>query len=155
MKQFNTLTALTCGLVLSWPSVGQAQQAGVLTVEVFANSAMHITPAPGPALPYKLNVYRVDALQNLEKSLTQALPQNEADARRWLAANQARIQREVQPQAVAAANAVALAHHYRINRLPAMVIDRKAIVYGLTDVDAAVARYKASGVASPAARSKP
>ena len=66
MKQLNTLTALACGFLLSWPSVGQAQQAGVLTVEVFANSAMHITPAQTSGLPFKMDLYRLDAMQNAE-----------------------------------------------------------------------------------------
>ena len=123
---------------------GAAHAQGVLTVEVFANSAMHITPRPDQRLPYQLKVYRMDGLQQLEASINQQLPKNEGDARAWLQANQGRIKREVTPQAVAAAHGVALAHHYKIKRLPAVVIDRQAVVYGLTDVEAAIQRYQAA-----------
>lgn len=131
-------------LALGWMSRAQAQTPAMpITVEVFANSAMHITPA-GEArseLPYKIDVYYVDGLQMLEQSLNQELPQTEPEARQWLAENQARIQREVAPVAIAAANGMALAQHFKIKRLPAIVIDRKAVVYGLTDVTEAVERF--------------
>ena len=132
------------GLLAALALAGAAHAQGVLTVEVFANSAMHITPRPDQRLPYQLKVYRMDGLQQLEASLNQQLPKNEGDARAWLQANQGRIKREVTPQAVAAANGVALAHHYKIKRLPAVVIDRQAVVYGLTDVEAAIQRYQAT-----------
>ena len=150
MKARSCFQRLVLAGVLAMAGTAQAQC--VLTVEVFANSAMHITPVPaqGQALPYKLSVYRLDALQRIETTLNQQLPQKEADARAWLQANQARLKREVTPQAVAAANGIALAHHYKIKRLPAMVIDRKAVVYGLTDVGAAIERYQATRGASAA-----
>lgn len=132
------------GLLAALALAGAAHAQGVLTVEVFANSAMHITPQPDQRLPYQLKVYRMDGLQQLEASLSQQLPQNEAQARDWLASNQARIQRQMTPQAVEAANGIALAHHYKIKRLPAVVIDRQAVVYGLTDVEAAIRRYQAT-----------
>ena len=150
--RFEFLRSLALAASICTSIAGTAQAQGVLTVEVFANSAMHITPVPaqGQALPYKLSVYRLDALQRIETTLNQQLPQKEADARAWLQANQARLKREVTPQAVAAANGIALAHHYKIKRLPAMVIDRKAVVYGLTDVGAAIERYQATRGASAA-----
>lgn len=132
------------GLLAALALAGAAHAQGVLTVEVFANSAMHITPQPDQRLPYQLKVYRMDGLQQLEASINQQLPQNEAQARDWLASNQARIQRQMTPQAVEAANGIALAHHYKIKRLPAVVIDRQAVVYGLTDVEAAIRRYQAT-----------
>ena len=117
---------------------------GVLTVEVFGNSAMVITPRPSADLPYKLDIYRLDGLQRVEQALNQQLPQNEADARAWMMENQQRIQRELGPQAVATANGMALMHYYGIDRIPAIVIDRKTVVYGVTDVDAAIQRAHVS-----------
>lgn len=133
---------LICACALLLPAAqAQAQQASVSVVEVFANSAMHITPENSQGLPWRLDIYRLDALRQIERQLSQNLPQTEAEAMAWLRANEARIRREVQPLAVQAANGVALAHYYRIERLPAIVIDRKAVVYGTTDVRAAVGRY--------------
>ena len=104
MKQLNTLTALACGFLLSWPSVGQAQQAGVLTVEVFANSAMHITPAQTSGLPFKMDLYRLDAMQNAEHQINQVLPKTEAEAMAWIKANEARLRKQLQPAVVNSAN---------------------------------------------------
>ena len=138
--------AITLALALLAPGAQAQQQkdaptVAVSAVEVFANSAMPITPKGGKGLPYRVDIYRMDALQQIERQLSQGLPQTEAEAMAWLRANEARIRRSVQAQAVQAANGVALAHYYRIDRLPAIVIDRKAVVYGVTDVEAAVRRY--------------
>ncbi|RRD56505.1 TIGR03757 family integrating conjugative element protein [Comamonadaceae bacterium OH2545_COT-014] len=133
--------ALASGLAHAGDAGGAVDARQVLLVEVFANSAMHITPEPGAARPWKMQLYRLDALQRIEQQLSRALPQGEAEASAWLQANEARIRQQVTPQVVEAANGVALAHHYRINRLPAIVIDRKAVVYGITSVDAAIERY--------------
>lgn len=149
MKQLNTLTALACGLVLSWPSVGQAQQAGVLTVEVFANSAMHITPAQTSGLPFKMDLYRLDAMQNAEHQINQVLPKTEAEAMAWIKANEARLRKQLQPAVVNSANGITLAAHYRLQRLPAIVINRQIVVYGQTDVHRALELAQKNGGAKP------
>lgn len=127
-----------------------APAAGVVTVEVFVNSAMHVTPEPSErtALPYTLSVYRLDALRNMEAQINQNLPQTEAEAMRWVAANEARLRRKFQPQIQAAAEGVTLAASYRLQRIPAVVINRKVVVYGVTDANQAielVRRRKAGG----------
>ena len=126
------------GLLAALALAGAAHAQGVLTVEVFANSAMHITPRPDQRLPYQLKVYRMDGLQQLEASLNQQLPKTEAEALRWLQDNQARIRRELTPQAVQAANGLTLAAHYRLSRIPAIVINKRVAVYGVTDVHQAI-----------------
>lgn len=144
-----SVRALTlAGLLLAASAQAQPARGGIVSVEVFANSAMPITPEPGARVPYTLHIYRLDALQRIEQSISAQLPQTEAEARIWLQANQARIKREVTPQAIAAARGIGLAKTYAIKRLPAIVINRKIVVYGLTDVDAAIGHY----LASPASR---
>lgn len=113
---------------------------GITQVEVFANSAMLVTPQRSDR--YKLDIYRLDAMSRVEQSINQALPQNEADARAWLAANEARIRRQVQPVVANAANGITLAMHYRIDRLPAIVVNRQTVVFGMTDVNAALAAFQ-------------
>lgn len=111
---------------------------GIATVEVFANSAMRITPASDQGLPYKLDVYRLDAMQNAENLVNQSLPQTEAEAMAWIRANEARLRRHFQPLVANSANGITLAMHYRLQRLPAIVINRQTVVYGITDVPQAV-----------------
>ena len=43
-------------------------------------------------------------------------------------------------QVINAANGITMAQHYHINRLPAVLINRKVVVYGMTDVGAAIER---------------
>ncbi|WP_284427453.1 TIGR03757 family integrating conjugative element protein [Acidovorax sp. SUPP1855] len=113
---------------------------GVTQVEVFANSAMLVTPQRSDR--FKLDIYRLDAMARVQQSINQGLPQNEADARAWLAANEARIRRQVQPVVANAANGITLAMHYRIDRLPAIVVNRQTVVFGMTDVNAALAAFQ-------------
>lgn len=132
---------VACG---SCAAAGAADPAarGVMTVEVFANSAMLVTPAQTDR--YRLVVHRMDRLQQIQQYINQQIPRGgEAVARRWMMANQVRIKREITPAAVAAANAINLARYYRIDHLPAVVIDRQAVVYGVTDADQAVQLYLA------------
>lgn len=128
------------------PAPAQADPAaslGVTTVEVFANSAMLITPTRSDR--YRLVIHRVDQLEQVRQAINQQIPKGgEAVAREWFAANGERIKRQIRPAAIAAANAISLANHYRIDRLPAVVINRQAVVYGMTDVDAALRRFQAA-----------
>ncbi len=130
-------------LRLAWLLAGAitlpAAAQGITTVEVFANSAMSITPASGEGLPFKLDVYRLDAMQNVEHLINQSLPQTEAEAMAWVKANEARLRRQLQPMVVSSANGITLAAGYRLQRLPAIVINRQTVVYGVTDVQQAIA----------------
>ena len=135
------LGALALGVAL--PAVAQQPEDlahGITTVEVFANSAMLITPVQSDR--YRLVIHRMDQLEQVKQMINQQIPKGgEAPARAWFAANAERIKRQVRPAAIAAANAISLAKHYKIDRLPAIVINRQAVVYGLTDVEAALARF--------------
>ena len=139
MTCHHRLACTLAALLLAGAAHAQGGAAGVMTVEVFANSAMLVTPEPSPALPYQLKVYRLDAMRNIEAAINQNLPQTEAEARQWIAANEARIRRQVQPQVQSAAQGMSLAATYKLSRIPAIVINRKIVVYGLTDIHQALA----------------
>lgn len=114
---------------------------GITTVEVFANSAMLITPTHSDR--YRLVIHRMDRLEQVKQTINQQIPSGgEGPARKWLAANEDKIKHQVRPAAIAAANAINLANFYKIDRLPAMVINRQAVVYGITDVEAALERFQ-------------
>ncbi|MCR6480994.1 TIGR03757 family integrating conjugative element protein [Variovorax sp. ZS18.2.2] len=116
---------------------------GVTTVEVFANSAMLITPTRSDN--YRLLIHRMDTMEQVKMAINQQIPRGgEGPARAWFAANQDRIKRQIRPAAIAAANAISRANHYKIDRLPAIVVNGRAVVYGMTDVDAALQRYQAT-----------
>lgn len=141
-----SLTWLRCMCLLAgllWTASGHAQGValdlyrGITKVEVFANSAMVITGSE-PAR-YQFAVYRLDALKNVEAAINQKLPKTEAAAREYFRVNQAEIKKQITPYVLSAANGIALARHYKIDRLPAVVVDGSNVIYGVPDVPQALA----------------
>lgn len=140
------LLALGSLTALPWLAPARAQMlnpfAGITSVEVFCNSAMLIEPISNP--PFSQAIYRMDALERLRQAINRRIPTGgEQPARQWLLANQAKLKRLLAPVATSVANAINRAHYYRIDRLPAIVINRKSVVYGVTDVADAITRYQA------------
>jgi integrating conjugative element protein (TIGR03757 family) len=116
--------------------------AGISTVEVFCNSAMLIKPIENP--PFRQSIYRMDALQQELNNINQHIAHSSMDAaRQWASDNQQQIKRLVTAPALASLNAINLARYYKIDRLPAIVINRRSVVYGVTDVADAISRYQA------------
>lgn len=146
MPRLSGLQSHFIGLLLIltlYSTVAHAQSAsvnpypGITKVEVFANSAMVITGGdPGR---YQLTVYRLDALKNVEAAINQRLPKTEAAARAYFQAHQAEIKKQITPHVLNAANGIALARHYKLDRLPAIVVDGVNVIYGIADVPQALA----------------
>jgi len=146
-----SLSALRCPLaaaLLCLTSLAWADGNGITTVEVFANSAMHFknTAAAGDFV-YK--VYRIDGLAQLEAQVNQGLPNTEPEARAYLQRNMADIKKRYTAQAINAANGLTLVTRYKIDRIPAIVINQRAVVYGSTDIQQALASYAKSASAAP------
>lgn len=121
---------------------GQDLYTGVMTVEVFANTAMPVTPTTSPH--YALSIYRLDAMSNLEAQMNEGMPQDEAEARLWVANNEARLRQMIQPMVASAVNGLARAQRYQIDRLPAVVINQRYVVFGYVDVDQALMAWRDS-----------
>lgn len=98
---------------------------------------------------YKLQVYRLDVMALIEQQLSQGLPSVEADALAHLQRLEAQIRRKYQAHIVNAANGMTMAIHYKLDRLPAVVINRQAVIYGVSDVDKALAIYQQQMGARP------
>lgn len=123
--------------VTALPAPAQDLYQGITKVEVFANSAMVITPIQADR--YQLVIYRLDALKNVEAAINQSIPKTEAAARAYFAANQAEIKKRITPSVLNGANGIALARHYKLERIPAIVVDGASVIYGVTNVDQAIA----------------
>lgn len=136
-----SILAVALGACLT-AALGQTP-AAVTTAEVFANSATHVQLPAHPA--YLVRVYRLDAMAQVGEQLSKNLPGNEAAARAYMLQQEAQIRRRYKDQITNAANGMTLALHYRLDRLPAIVINQKAVVYGEPDVDRAVALYLQAG----------
>jgi integrating conjugative element protein (TIGR03757 family) len=143
------LVALGSALAALLPASAAAQRASVRTVEAFVNSAM-VVALPAANQGYQVTVHRMDQLDIATKAVDQMIPKGgETEARRWLKDNEARVKREVTPAAIATANATNRANYYRLDRIPAVVINQRTVVYGVTDVAVALQHYQASRARKP------
>lgn len=124
---------LLSALLVAAASLGHAQ---VTTVEVFANSATHVQQPAQP--PYVLKVYRLDAMAQIGLQITQQLPAGEEQAKLYMQQHEAQIRAKYKSQIVNAANGMSLAIHYKLDRVPAVVINRSSIIYGVSDVNQAI-----------------
>lgn len=140
----NTLRNPALGLaaLAACLAMGSAMAQSVTRVEVFANSAMHVHSPANP--PYQLLVYRLDALQQVQAQINQQVPKTEAEAREYFARNQEQIKRMISPAVMHGANGINLARHYGLERIPAIVFDGQSVVYGVTDVEQALALLRKS-----------
>lgn len=110
--------------------------AQVTTVEVFANSATHVQLPPQSS--YSLKVYRLDAMVQIGQQITQQLPPGEEQAKLYMQQHEAQIRAKYKNQIINSANGMSLAIHYKLDRVPAIVINRASIIYGVSDVSQAV-----------------
>jgi integrating conjugative element protein (TIGR03757 family) len=148
------LRGLLSAALVSLASLAWADSTGITTVEVFANSAMHFknTAAAGDFV-YK--VYRIDGLAQLEAQVNQGMPNTEPEARAYLQRNMVDIKKRYTAQAINAANGLTLVTRYKIDRIPAIVINQRAVVYGSTDIQQALASYARSAAAAPSPQLAP
>lgn len=122
---------------------GRAAASAPARVEVFTNGAILLTQVGGAT------VYQLDGLQQLEAELSQGLPGDEASAQRIALERMKRLGPALQLRVANAGRGLMLAREYGVERVPAVVIDGKAVVYGMTDVAEAVAAYRAKSKGRP------
>jgi integrating conjugative element protein (TIGR03757 family) len=119
-----------------WATKAKTPSAQVSRIEVFTDSSILLKNTQGAS------VYLLDGLKMLEEHLSQGLPGNAQEAEKIA---RQRIQAlgvaTLKERANNAAEGLRLAQKYGIKRLPAIVINAKTIVYGLSDVAQAVDLY--------------
>ncbi|MDE0250030.1 MAG: TIGR03757 family integrating conjugative element protein [Gammaproteobacteria bacterium] len=127
-------------------SVARAGEAERSRIEVFTVADHPLTGVPAatasPGAP-AVEIYLLDGIQHIEAVLSAGLsadPQRSANrvlgqVKQLDGADRERIER--------AAAGLVRASHYGITRYPAVVFDARAVVYGLTDLDAAWRHYRA------------
>lgn len=86
-----------------------------------------------------LQVHRVDRIERLEAELSLNLSNNPDQARRQALERLHNLPKARQREVEQTAKALALAVQLGIERVPAMVIDQERVIYGLTDLAAALA----------------
>ena len=142
-----SITSLVLAVSLSLGDVAWAasESSEPIRVEVFTAQDLPIQPLRrGGAASAKITteVYEIDGIARLEAIVSEQLP-TEANAARRVA-----LQRVSQADAVRieqaqrAAVGLVRAAEYGIDRFPAMVFDGQAVVYGVTDIEEALHRYR-------------
>ena len=119
-------------LLVAMPCTGDARAPEGPGIKVFVT---------GDAVQFEeaasATVYRIDAIAQLQAALSRDLPGDPQAARDIVLARFTRLEADLDQQLENAAQGLARAMHYGIDRVPAIVFDGQAAVYGVTDLDAA------------------
>ncbi len=116
-------------LLVAVPCIGDA---GASEVEVFVTGdAAQFEEISG------VTVYRIGTIKQVQAALSQDLPGDPQAARDIVLARFAHLDAGLDRQLENAARGLARAMHYGIDRVPAIVFDGQAVVYGITDINAA------------------
>ena len=86
-----------------------------------------------------ITVYYIDRIDRIQQELSKDLPANPEAAKQTVLR---RFQRKLSHELENASNGLVQAMQYGIDRYPAIVFDGNAVVYGITDVRAAIQRYR-------------
>jgi integrating conjugative element protein (TIGR03757 family) len=107
------------------------------TVEVFTNSAILLTNVRDA------RVYLLDGLEQISSELSAGLPANEQAAQQIVQQRLTRIgAAALQQRTKGAAEGIVRAANYGVDRVPAVVFDGHAVVYGERDIDVARVQYR-------------
>ena len=129
-------------LLFSTP-IAQADSGERPSIEVFTTSdrPMAITESARRSV-FAFTVYQLDGLEEFEAYLSQELPREPTAAETEALRRLQHIDPLRLEAAKIAARGLTLASEYGIDRVPAIVFDGRAVVYGVTDVEIAMAHYR-------------
>lgn len=138
----HTLVALTLFGPLLFSGVLQAGER--LSLEVFTAAEFPVSGQDDRRMQgATVTVYAIDGLEHFESTLSQNLPA-EADAAKVEALRRiGELDGTRMAPAKDAAMGLAKAVQYGVDRYPAIVVNGNAVLYGVTDLVEAVARYEA------------
>ena len=113
-------------------------------VELFSTSAHQaLIRHEAAGQEFKLTVYHLGGLAQLNATLSRQLPPNPAKAKAMAAARLGALSSDQQAQLQTTATGLLAVRQYGLKRYPAIVINGEAVTYGLTDPAEAVGLYKA------------
>ncbi|MES9938149.1 MAG: TIGR03757 family integrating conjugative element protein, partial [Sedimenticola sp.] len=89
----------------------------------------------------EFHVYELDGIRRTEAKLSEGLPADPVQSKRVVLQRFQQLREEDRAQMQSAAMGLAKAMQYGVDRYPAIVFDGQAVVYGVTDVQSALAHY--------------
>jgi integrating conjugative element protein (TIGR03757 family) len=101
-----------------------------------------VVPADVQSHRVRVEVYPLDGLHQLETTLSAQLPNDSVAAQRVALQRIGQLDAHDRDTLRSAAVGLAKALQYGLDRYPATVINATAVVYGTTDVELALSRYR-------------
>ncbi len=147
-RQTRRFCLCLCALTLAISDTSADPAVPRIALEVFMTSerpvaALESKSATNALSGYALTVYEIDGLQFIERKLSHDLPINRGQSQHLAMQRLQRLEEPELRRMRGAALGLAKAMQYGIDRTPAVVFDGEAVVYGVTDVLAAVDAYDA------------
>ena len=90
----------------------------------------------------EFHVYELDGIRRTEAKLSEGLQADPEQSKRVVLQRFQQLREEDRAQMQSAAMGLAKAMQYGVDRYPAIVFDGQAVVYGVTDVQTALAHYR-------------
>ena len=137
-KLLGLLLCLACG-------VSAAEQPVITRVDVFVSDATPVAAgAESVALAKqgKLSLWNLDDLERLHQKLGAGLPRDQAAAVKLVAQRAASLSTEDQVLLNKAANGRARADGFKIERVPAVLINEAHVYYGARSIEMALDAYR-------------
>ena len=106
-------------------------------IEVFTDALNPVTSSANA-----ITVYHIDRIDRLQQALSKDLPSDPDAAKQMALLRFQRMDRQLSGELENAANGLLKAMQYGIDRYPAIVFDGRAVVYGITDIQAATQRHR-------------
>ena len=132
------------GVLLGASVCATVDAAEPLQIDVITTASQHMTLGRLKRDPtVQVTVAEVDGIARMETTLSAQLPADLESAQREVHRRLATLHAAALPSLQRAATGIALASELGIDRAPAIVFDRTAVVYGEVDVEVALRRYRA------------
>ena len=127
---------------------GQAGSLPPLVVEVFISDkhaviGAYIADLDRNSRQLAIVVYKITAIQSIERDLSANLPAEPQQSKQIVLYRVQGLGEQTRSRMQAAAMGLAKAMQYGIDRYPAIVFDRQVVVYGVTDLKAALGFHQA------------
>jgi integrating conjugative element protein (TIGR03757 family) len=107
------------------------------TIEVFTDSRRQVVSGND-----NTTVFVIDRINRLQQELSDDLPADSESAKKLVLKRYQRMDMQLSTELENAAKGLVQARQYGIDRYPAIVFDGQAVVYGLTDINAATRLYQ-------------
>ena len=139
------ITLLTVCLTLhASPAVNAApSESGAIQVDVFTTVAFPIEPEETGETSADVRQYDLDGVAKFERRLAHGIPSDPEGAKKVVLERIGSFTAADSSNLRSAANGIALAVQLGVERVPAMVFNREAVIYGDRRIADALSRYRA------------